>query len=94
MSFVITRMLDASAAPAGPFSRMIDARHVAVSGQSDGGDTALTAAYNSHFRDPRIGAAVILSGHEIPGVAGYDYPAPSPPLLATQGLADTINAAA
>jgi len=24
-------------------------------------------------------------------VGGYDYPAPSPPLLATQGLADTIN---
>jgi fermentation-respiration switch protein FrsA (DUF1100 family) len=28
---------------------------------------------------------------EIPGVGGYDFPAPSPPLLATQGLADTIN---
>ena len=27
----------------------------------------------------------------MPGVGGYDYPAPSPPLLATQGLADTIN---
>jgi dienelactone hydrolase len=91
MSFVITRMLDASAGPAGPFSRLLDARHLAVSGQSDGGDTALTAAYNSHFHDPRIRAAVILSGQEIPGVAGYDYPAPSPPMLATQGLADTIN---
>jgi hypothetical protein len=34
---------------------------------------------------------VILSGQEIPGVGGYDFPAPSPPLLATQGLADTIN---
>ncbi|MBV8999972.1 MAG: hypothetical protein JO304_12980 [Solirubrobacterales bacterium] len=91
MSFVITRMLAASAAPASPLLRMIDGRHIAVSGQSDGGDTALAAAYNSHFRDRRIGAAVILSGQEIPGVGGYDYPAPSPPLLATQGLADTIN---
>jgi dienelactone hydrolase len=91
MSFVITQMLVASAAPAGPFSGLIDARHVAVSGQSDGGNTALTAAYNPQFRDRRIGAAVILSGEEIPGVGGYDYPAPSPPLLATQGLADTIN---
>jgi dienelactone hydrolase len=91
MSFVITRMLAANSAPAGPFSGLIDAGHVAVSGQSDGGDTALTAAYNQHFRDRRIGAAVILSGQEIPGVGGYDYPAPSPPLLATQGLADTIN---
>jgi dienelactone hydrolase len=91
MSFVITRMLAASAAPTGPLSGLIDGDHVAVSGQSDGGDTALTAAYNSHFRDARIGAAVILSGQEIPGVGGYDFPAPSPPLLATQGLADTIN---
>jgi dienelactone hydrolase len=91
MSFVITQMLGASAAPAGPFSGLIDARHIAVSGQSDGGDTALSAAYNRQFHDPRIGAAVILSGQEIPGVGGYDYPAPSPPLLATQGLADTIN---
>jgi predicted dienelactone hydrolase len=91
MSFVITRMLTASAAPAGPFSGLIDARHIAVSGQSDGGDTALASGYNEHFHDRRIGAAMILSGQEIPGVAGYDYPAPSPPLLATQGLADTIN---
>jgi dienelactone hydrolase len=91
MSFVITRMLGASAAPAGPFSGLIDVRHVAVSGQSDGGDTALSAAYNQHFRDRRIDAAIILSGQEIPGVGGYDYRAPGPPLLATQGLADTIN---
>lgn len=91
MSFVITRLLAASGAATGPFSGLIDARHVAVSGQSDGGDTALTAAYNPRFRDRRIGAAVILSGQEIPGVGGYDYPPPSPPLLATQGLTDTIN---
>ncbi len=91
MSFVITQMLAASSAPAGPFSGLIDARHIAVSGQSDGGDTALTSAYNEHFRDRRIAAAIILSGQEIPGLGGYDYPAPSPPLLAAQGLADTIN---
>lgn len=91
MSFVITKMLAASSSPAGPFSGLINARHIAVSGQSDGGDTALTAAYNPRFRDPRIDAAVILSGQEIPGVVGYNFPAPSPPLLATQGLADTIN---
>jgi dienelactone hydrolase len=91
MSFVITQMLAASGASSGPLSGLIDARHIAVSGQSDGGDTALSAAYNSRFRDRRIRAAVIFSGQEIPGVGDYDYPAPSPPLLATQGLADTIN---
>jgi len=88
MSFVITQML---ALKQRPFAGLIDPREVAVSGQSDGGDTALTASYNGEFRDPRIRAAVILSGQEIPGVGGYDFSAPSPPLLATQGLADTIN---
>jgi fermentation-respiration switch protein FrsA (DUF1100 family) len=37
---------------------------------------------------------MILSGAEIPGVGGYDFPAPSPPLLAAQGTADTSNAPA
>jgi dienelactone hydrolase len=91
MSFVITRLLAASGARDGPLSRMIDARRIAVSGQSDGGDTALSVAYDSRWRDRRIRAAVILSGAEIPGVGGYDFPAPNPPLLATQGTADTIN---
>ncbi|MGB0098303.1 MAG: hypothetical protein WBP81_37910 [Solirubrobacteraceae bacterium] len=36
-------------------------------------------------------AAAILSGAKIPGVGGFDFPAPSPPLLATQGTADTVN---
>jgi len=91
MSFVITSLLRLSAAPGGILSGLIDARRIAVAGQSDGGDTALAAAYNSSFRDRRIDAAVILSGAEIPGVPGFDFPPPSPPLLATQGTADTIN---
>lgn len=91
MSFVITQMLTANTIRGGVFAGMIDPRHIAVSGQSDGGDTALTAADNAQFRDRRIRAAAILSGQEIPGVGGYDFPASSPPLLAVQGLADTIN---
>jgi dienelactone hydrolase len=91
MSFVITRLLVASGARGGLLSRLIDPGQIAVSGQSDGGDTALSVAYDSRWRDRRVRAAVILSGAEIPGVGGYDFPAPSPPLLATQGTADTIN---
>jgi len=45
----------------------------------------LAVAYNSHYRDPRVDAAVILSGAEIPGVGGFTFPPGSPPLLATQG---------
>ena len=91
MSFVISRMLAASASPASLFAGLIAPTQVAVSGQSDGGDTALAVAYNPTFRDPRVRAAVILSGEEIPGVAGFTFPAGSPPLLAMQGTADNIN---
>jgi predicted dienelactone hydrolase len=91
MSFVITRLESLSAHHGGALGEMIDPHEIAVSGQSDGGDTALAAAYDPRFRDHRIRAAVILSGAEIPGVGGFSFPRPSPPLLATQGTADTIN---
>jgi predicted dienelactone hydrolase len=91
MSFVITRLLGLGTRREGPLAGRIDPTRVAVAGQSDGGDTALTSAYASRFRDRRIDAAAILSGMEIPGLGGYDFARPSPPLLAVQGLADTIN---
>jgi dienelactone hydrolase len=91
MRFVLSRMLAASAAPGGPLRGLVDPSRIAVSGQSDGGDTALALAYDSRLRDPRVGAAVILSGAELPGLGGFDFAAGSPPLLATQGTADTVN---
>ena len=91
MSFVISRLLRSSASRHAFLSGMIDLHAIAVSGQSDGGDTALSVAYNGRDVDHRVRAAVILSGMEIPGVSGYDFPPPSPALLATQGTADTIN---
>lgn len=91
MSVVISRMLAASRVRRGFLSDLIDRRRIAVSGQSDGGETALAVAYDRHFIDRRVRAAVILSGAKIPGVGGLDFPAPSPPLLASQGTADTIN---
>ena len=95
MSVVITRMIEANVDRAGAFHGLIDPRRVAVAGQSDGGDTALAVAYDRYFLDRRVRAAVILSGMEIPGVGGFDFVRAgrpqSPPLLATQGTADTIN---
>ena len=90
MSFLITQMVALGRSGQRPFGGLIEPRAIAVSGQSDGGDTALTVTYHPRFRDPRIRAAVILSGQEIPGLGGYDFGV-GPPLLATQGLADTIN---
>jgi len=91
VSFVISQMRIASAQHHGILSRLIDRRQIAVSGQSDGGSTALAAAYNVNYLDHRIRAAMVMSGAYIPGVGGYDFPAGSPPLLAVQGTADTTN---
>jgi dienelactone hydrolase len=91
MSFLISSLLRASSIRGGFFSGLIDERRIAVTGQSDGGETALAVAYDIHFLDRRVRAAVILSGAVIPGVGGFTFPAPSPPLLATQGTADTVN---
>jgi dienelactone hydrolase len=92
MRFVITSLIEAGGAgSSGPLAGLVDPAHVAVSGQSDGGDTALALAYDSRFRDSRVGAAIILSGAEIPAEGSFIFPSPGPPLLATQGTADTIN---
>jgi fermentation-respiration switch protein FrsA (DUF1100 family) len=91
MSFLITELLH-RATSRSSFLRGMIARHaIAVSGQSDGGETALTAAYDERFLDPRIRVAMILSGARIPGIGSFTFPPASPPLLATQGTEDTIN---
>ena len=91
MRVVISRMLAASNAASGQLRGLIAQRQIAVAGQSDGGDTALAVAYDPRFSDPRVGAAMILSGAEIPGIGGFQIAPGGPPLLATQGTADTIN---
>lgn len=88
--FTISRML-AQNAGSGPLSGLIDPSRIAVAGHSDGGDTALAVAYDPRFRDPRVRAAIILSGAEIPAEGEFTFPANGPPLLATQGTADTVN---
>jgi len=94
ISFVISRMLAASAAPSGsaaPVASLIDPSRIAVAGQSDGGEAALAAAYSRDDRDRRISAAMVLSGAEMEGVGGYAFAPGEPALLAVQGTADPIN---
>jgi dienelactone hydrolase len=91
MKFVITRMLAASADAHSPLAGTISPTRIAVTGQSDGAETALAVAYDRYYLDRRVRAAIILSGAILPPVRGFTFPAPSPPLLAAQGGADTIN---
>jgi len=87
ISFVVSRL----AAAAGPLRGLVDASEVAVAGHSDGGIAALEAAYDARYRDPRIDAAVVMSGASLPG---FTRAAPgSPPLLAVQGTRDPFNSA-
>jgi dienelactone hydrolase len=91
MSFVISHMLTLSKGRRGIFAGLISPKEIAVAGQSDGGVTALAVAYDRFYIDRRVRAAVILSGAELPGGGAFTFPAPSPPLLASQGTADTTN---
>jgi dienelactone hydrolase len=92
VSFVISRLLALSEVGSGPLAGLIDTSQIAVAGQSDGGDTALAVAYDGPYRDRRVSAAIILSGAEIPFLPSFTFPRGGPPLLATQGTSDTINA--
>jgi len=90
MNLVVLSMLERSAARNGPFAERITP-DVAVAGQSDGGDTALAAAFDpTRPRLEFVKAAMILSGAEDPFAAPFT-PQPGTPLLATQGTADTVN---
>jgi dienelactone hydrolase len=91
MTFIISSLLGLSRAPSGVLAGLIDPNQIAVTGHSDGGQTALAVAYNLYYVDRRVRAAVILSGAKLRGTGGFDFPSPSPPLLATQGTADAVN---
>ena len=89
MSFVITRLLEASASPTNPLHGMVDAARIAVAGQSDGAETAFATAYERPWHDRRVRAAVILSGAILGEHVGLV--SRRTPLLAVQGTADRIN---
>ncbi len=90
LSAVITHLIRAGRTGSSPFAGRLDERAIAVAGQSDGGETALAAAYDDVLRDRRVAAAVVLSGAEL-SFGAYPFAPGSPPLLAVQGTADTTN---
>ncbi|MHB1208897.1 MAG: alpha/beta hydrolase family protein [Acidimicrobiales bacterium] len=92
LSYVITSLLGDSAQTSGTLSGLIDANEIGVIGQSDGGDVALAAVANTCCRDPRVKAAIILSGAELSWFQGSYFTTSNAPLLVVQGTNDlTMN---
>jgi fermentation-respiration switch protein FrsA (DUF1100 family) len=92
MGLVISSLMNPSTSRQEKAANLTDLSHIAVTGQSDGGDTALAAAYGPRqYRAPNITAAMILSGADDPLLGQFSMPADGPPLLAVQGTDDTIN---
>lgn len=87
MRFVITQLLAANSSAESPLYGLVDARHIAVAGQSDGGITAFATAYERGYADPRVDAAIVMAGARLD-----DGPLEKgPPLLAIQGSDDRVN---
>ncbi len=93
---VITALVGAdqgAAGPAGPtLAGVIDTGRIAAIGHSDGGDVTLASVADPCCRDPRIRAAVVLSGAEDTVFGGTYFSAvPAVPLLVVQGTDDAVN---
>jgi pimeloyl-ACP methyl ester carboxylesterase len=86
LTFVLSRLIARNS----PVRKLIDSHHVAFAGQSDGAVAAFAASYERGYRDPRVDAALIMSGAPL-GAFAATMPG-APPLLAVQGTADPFNA--
>ena len=91
MSYVLTRLLALSTQPGDAFSGLLDPQEIGAAGQSDGGDTVAALAANTCCTDHRLKAVAVLSGAEWPPMPGRYFPGGAPPMLFTQGSADTVN---
>jgi alpha-beta hydrolase superfamily lysophospholipase len=79
---------DALTAAASPVSARIDPARVAVAGHSDGAESALAASLlPPPAGEPRYRALIAMSVQPLPGSGATA----NPPVLVTQGDADTIN---
>ncbi len=81
-------VIDALVAPDGPVAAGVDVSRIGVAGHSDGAETALAVSLlPTPAGQPAIRAVIAMSVQPLPGVAATA----NPPILVTQGDADTIN---
>jgi predicted dienelactone hydrolase len=88
VSFVISQMLALDSDPRSPLYRNVDARRIGVAGHSLGAVTTLGVAWNKCCQDPRIDAAIAISGIRAPFPDGAYFTGERVPLLLIHGTAD------
>ena len=91
LRFTISALEAQARDPASPLHGLVNPSEVAIIGHSDGGDVTAAVAANSCCSDPRVKAAVILSGAELASFGGTYSSGRAVPLMVVQGDADTIN---
>ncbi len=91
LRFVLSALIAAAHRVSSPLHGLVKADQIALVGHSDGADVTLATSANTCCGDPRVKAAVILSGAELAAFGGSYYGSGSPPLLVVQGDADPIN---
>lgn len=92
MSFVIDRLLAASADPADALHGRIDGERIGVVGHSLGGATVVALTRLSCCADPRVDAVVGVAGlgFVVGGFFGEEVSPAGPPTLCLTGDADTV----
>lgn len=73
------------------FNGIVSLHKIALIGQSDGGDAALAAGYNTCCQIGSVKAVISLSSAELSTYPGKYFVTPGPPLLVVQGTEDEIN---
>jgi predicted dienelactone hydrolase len=91
MSYALTRLLALSQRPGNVVSGLLTPHEVGAAGQSDGGDTVAALAANTCCANHHLTAVAVLSGAEWAPMPGKYFAASAPPMLFTQGSADTVN---
>lgn len=89
LSFVATSVIGLGATPGSRLVGLVDGHRVIAAGHSQGAADALAMTFAACCRDPRIVAAVIVAGVELPGIFGaYELATAHVPVLVEQGDQD------
>ncbi|HXW34408.1 MAG TPA: neocarzinostatin apoprotein domain-containing protein [Acidimicrobiales bacterium] len=90
MSFVVTEVVGQSKSPGSLLDGMVNPNEIGAAGHSLGGVTVLGLVTNTCCHDPRIKAAVVMSGDQETFPSGTLEYSAAPPMLLVHGNADVV----